>query len=130
MHTSYLEWAIIVFIIGGIAYSVFRTGAANPESTGALGRKISKLELRVGAVDVQVSALGAKVGHLEGQMAELENNAAKGDDIKRLEQTVAELQRKVAVVAEGLAAQHADVEHTRRQVDRLYDFIVERGMSM
>lgn len=129
MHTSLLEWAIIAFIIGGIAYSIWRGGAANPETTGALGRKISKLEARVGAVDAQVSALGDKVGHLEGQMADFETSSAKGDDIKRLEATVAELQRKVATVAEGLAAQHADIEHTRRQVDRLYDFIVQRGMT-
>jgi hypothetical protein len=95
MHTSYLEWAIIVFIIGGNCLFGFSHRGGQPGKHGALGRKISKLELRVGAVDVQVSAL-AKVGHLEGQMAELENNAAKGDDIKRLEQTVAELQRKVA----------------------------------
>jgi uncharacterized coiled-coil protein SlyX len=129
MHTSYLEWAIIVFITGGIAYSIWRGGAANPETTGALGRKISKLEVRVGAVDTQVSALGEKVGHLEGQMADLESSAAKGDDIKRLENTVTELRSKVATLAEGLAAQQAHIEHTRRQVDLLYNFIVERGMS-
>jgi len=122
MSESWLELAIIGFIIAGIAAAIFKGGAANPESTGSLGRELRQVKNKVGALDV-------KVDQIEQQVAGLEGSSAKTLDLRRIEADVAELKREVGTLRETVAAQHADIEHTRRQVDRLYDFIVERGMS-
>lgn len=122
MSESWLELAIIGFIIAGIAVAIFKGGAANPESTGSLGRELRQVKNKVGALDV-------KVDQIEQQVAGLEGSSAKTVDLKRLETDLAELRKEVGALRETVAGQHADIEHTRRQVDRLYDFIVERGMS-
>ncbi len=122
MSESWLELAIIGFIIAGIAVAIFKGGAANPETTGSLGRQVRDVKTKVGI-------LTGKVDEIERQVVGLESSSAKSFDLQRMECDVAELKREVGNLRESVAAQHADIEHTRRQVDRLYDFIVERGMS-
>lgn len=122
MSESWFELAIIAFILVGIGVVIFKGGAANPESTGSLGRQLRKVQSTVGT-------LGTKVDEIERQVVGLESSAAKTTDLKRLESDVGELRRDMSTLREAVAAQHADITHTRRQVDRLYDFIVERGMT-
>lgn len=122
MSESWLELAIIGFIIAGIAVTIFKGGAANPETTGSLGKQVRE-------VKSNVRILTGKVDEIERQVVGLENSSAKSFDLQRMEKDVGDLKREVGNLRESVAAQHADIEHTRRQVDRLYDFIVERGMS-
>ncbi len=122
MSESWLELAIIGFIICGIAFAIYRTGAANPETTGALGARFGTLENEF----VQVKG---KVDHIERQMVGLEGSTAKTADFKRLEHDVSELREDVVSLQQAVAAMGADTAHSRRQIDRLYDFIVEKGMS-
>lgn len=122
MTESWLELAIIAFIMIGIGVAIFKGGAANPESTGSLGRQLRKVEGKVGG-------LAVKVDEIERQVIGLEGSTAKTVDLRRMEHDVGELKHEVATLREAVASQHADIGHIRRQVDRLYDFIVERGMS-
>lgn len=122
MNESWLELAIIGFILCGIAFAIFKGGTANPESTGSLGRRFGKLEGKVGGMD-------GKIDQMERQIVVLEGSSAKSVDLKRLETDVTELRDDVVTMQQAIAAMQADTSHSRRQIDRLYDFIVERGMS-
>ncbi|MBN9504936.1 MAG: hypothetical protein J0I69_02825 [Altererythrobacter sp.] len=95
------EWAIIAFIVVSILWHVWKTGAANPESTGTLGKKVAGLSTEVGKVS-------GRVKHLEEDMAELKEEAATGQDIKRLEQLG---------------------ERTWRSIERIERIILEKGLG-
>lgn len=136
MTENWLEITIIIFILIGIGVAIFRGGAANPVSTGKLDRNFRRL-------DGDVRKLGGQIETLEGRMADITRGSAKAEDVARLEEAMAAhgrhtasissnvkaLQGDLVHVREATASQQADIEHTRRQVDRLYDFIVERGMT-
>ena len=117
-----LEYLIIAFIIGGIAYVTFRGGQANPETTGRLHKRLSGIE-------GDVKSLSQRVG-------DIEKRSATSAEVKRLERLLEQAQEhreeqtaKIAELQSQLAAHSQQTSHTARQVDRLYDFIVERGMS-
>lgn len=143
MSESWLELTIIGFIIVGIAFSVFRGGQANPESTGTLGTKLSsfKSELAgvkgdVAGVKRQIEGVNSELRAIDSRVTEIDRRGATIDDVRGIEKkldelksTLSGLDNELSATREAQAAQHADIEHTRRQVDRLYDFIVERGMS-
>lgn len=111
MTGSWLEWAIIIFIVFSIGTVVWRGGAANPEGTGQLGRKVSGLSGKV-------NTLSQRVGHLESEVAELSKEAATAKDIQRIEQ----------LIDERTAAQKDLIERTARQIDRIERLILEKGM--
>ncbi len=98
---SILEMAIIVFILCGIGWVIWRGGASNPIGTGALERKVQSLSTSVGKLDT-------RVGHVEAGLAELKEEAATTQDIKRLEELG---------------------ERTYRSVDRIERIILEKGMK-
>lgn len=112
MTGSWLEWAIIIFIVFSIGTVVWRGGAANPEGTGQLGRKVSGLSGRV-------NTLSQRVGHLESEVAELKEEAATAKDIQRIEQ----------LIDERTAAQRELMERTARSVDRIERMFLEKGMG-
>ena len=56
MNENWFEAAIIVFIVVAIGLTVWRGGAANPEGTGSLGRKLSKLDGDLPALPDPVAA--------------------------------------------------------------------------
>lgn len=136
MTESWLELSIIVFIMGGIAWTVFRGGQANPEGTGALARKLSKLSTEIGGVKTDVAAVKSELTRVDQRVTEIDRRGATTDDIRRIEgkleehgRCLAQLDNELAQTREQMAAQHSDVEHIKRQVDRLYDFIVQRGIE-
>lgn len=136
MSESWLELAIIVFIIGAIGFITFRSGAANPESTGSLNRKLTKLSTDLGGVKSDVAAVKSEVNRIDTRVTEIDRRGATTDDIRGIERKLeehgrclAQLDSDLGSTRETVAAQHSDIEHIKRQVDRLYDFIVERGMS-
>lgn len=107
-----LEWAIIVFIVVSIGVVVWRGGAANPEGTGTLGRKVSGLSGKV-------NTLSQRVGHLETEVAELSKEAATAKDILRIEQ----------LIDERTQAQRDLLDRTAHQIDRIERLILEKGMG-
>ena len=129
MTGSWLELAIISFIIIGIGAVIFRGGQANPETTGRLHKRLS-------GVEGEVKALTSRMG-------EMEKKYATSADIRRLEQLLKDAQSsrseqgqilskqsdRIDRMAEDLAAQSESSRHTSRQVDRLYDHIVSKGMN-
>lgn len=97
---SWFELAVVAFIMIGI-FVAWRSGQANPEGTGSLGRKVSKVE---GAV----TTLDTRLRHVEQDVEELKREAATTKDIERLEQLG---------------------ERTFRAVDRIEKIILEKGLG-
>lgn len=122
MSATLLEWAIIAFIVMAIGYIVWRGGAANPQGTGALGRKVSHL-------DGTVMRLARETEEIDRRVVEIERTAAKASDIKRLERQLGEQQALLGQMREMMAGSVRAADLRGEQLDRLYNFIVERGMS-
>lgn len=129
MTENWFELAIIVFIIAGIGMTVWKGGQANPEGTGSLSKKL-------GSLDKDFRAMRGEVRSVERRVGDIERNSAKADDIVRLERMIGEMSRQIAnqterqaEMAEIVAAIRADGDQRGKQLDRLYDFIVQRGMS-
>jgi uncharacterized protein YoxC len=120
--SSWMETAIIIFILAGIGVVMWKGGAANPESTGSLGRKIT-------AFNKNFTKMQAQMTKVEEDVERLQKDSASASDIERLEGTVESLEAKVADIGESASARNATLEHVKHQVDRLYDVIVTRGMQ-
>ena len=127
--SQYLETAIIVFIVASIALIVWRGGAANPEGTGTLGRKLNALSGKVDTLDRDVRridtghATKADVARIE---AALKSQKTVTTDMTR---TVEGIETAVADLGKDGAAREATLGHVKEQVDRLYNFIVNKGMQ-
>jgi hypothetical protein len=116
---SIVEWAIIGFIIVSIGYHVWRGGAANPESTGQLGRRLGGLASKVGAIE-------GRVGHVEEKLAAIERDGATTKDIVNLEQLFDERMKTLAAQMEGHQQLSAA---TNRNVQRIVDLMLEKGLN-
>lgn len=152
-----LELAIIAFIVVSIGYLMWRGGAANPVGTGgidrrlrAVSRKADEIERRVetiereGASVADVARLEAQMaahatemklmsdrvaalpGQIEANRAAIERMAAALPDIASRQRALADL---LAGVREEGAARTKSIEHLSKQVDRLYDVLVPRGLK-
>lgn len=109
---SLFEGAIIAFITLSILWHVWKGGAANPEGTGSLGRKVNGLT-------AEVSALSGRVRHVETDMKTLKESAATTKDIAQLKE----------LIDERLSSQKELSEATNRNVQRIYDIMLERGLK-
>lgn len=116
---SIVEWAIIAFIVLSIVVHVWRGGAANPESTGALSR-------RVGELTNKLSQVSTRVGQVEKGLSDLKDEAATTDDIGKLKEVIDEKFNTVAATMEG---QRALSETTGRNVQRIYDIMLAKGLG-
>lgn len=112
---SWLEVAIMAFIVLSIAYVVWRGGAANPESTGELGQKINGLSNKF-------STLNTRLGHVESEMKELQASAATTKDIARIEE-------RIETVRAEQAGHHMLSANTNRSVERIERLLIEKGLS-
>lgn len=136
MPKDWFDYLIIVFIIAGIAAALWKGGQANPVGTGSLGKDFAQLKNKVSAIDSKMSATDAKLSGIENQVDDLERRSAKASDIERLERQMSAFDRnqadqlaRMAELSEMLAATKVGGEERGKQLDRLYDFIVQRGMS-
>ena len=105
---SVFEWAIVGFIIVSILWHVWRGGAANPESTGTLGRKL-------GSLSNDVAALSGRVDNVAEEIANLERESVRTGDIARLEAKI-----------DGRAVLADRVWHS---VERIERFLIEKGLG-
>lgn len=112
MPGNWFELAIIAFIMLGVGVAIWKGGAANPEGTLSLGRKVNR-----------------DLDGLRAELKRIEKNAASRKDIERVEGTLEGVEAKVNELSTAAASREATLDHVKQQVDRLYDFIVNRGMS-
>jgi outer membrane murein-binding lipoprotein Lpp len=116
---SWFELAIIAFIVLSIFYVVWRGGAANPESTGALGKKVD-------GISNKLTALSGRVGAVEKDFDELKAEAATTKDIARLEQLLNERTQTLQAKIAG----HVEVsQRTNHSVDRIERMLIDRGLG-
>lgn len=112
---TWFEAAIIGFIILSIGYVVWRGGSANPEGTGTLGRKVSRLSS-------DVATLAQRVGHVEDEVAELKGAVATTADIARIEE-------KIATVRAEMSGDREVARRTSHSVDRIEQFLIEKSLG-
>lgn len=109
MNENWFEAAIIVFIVVAIGVTVWRGGAANPEGTGSLGRKITKLDGDMKGVKREMTGVKDEVAEMRRGFKSLDSDL---DDLKI-----------------AAAARHQSLDHIKERVDMLYDHIVRKGMD-
>lgn len=112
---SWFEGAIVAFITLSILYHVWKGGAANPESTGTVGRKFTGLA-------AEVAGLGGRLRHVETEVKELKGEAATTKDIARIEERI----NTVRAEAEGHRALSQQTNDSVRRIERI---ILEKGLS-
>lgn len=122
MTSSWLEIAIIALIGAGFVAVIWRGGAANPETTGRLARRIGKLDEHVGQLDRNLGALDIEVRRID-------SHAASKTDIRRLERAVEGVEKVVAEMGRDAASREATLGHVKSQVDRIVNVIVNKGMN-
>ena len=128
--SDWFQWTVIAFVILSITWHVFRTGAANPESTGKLGRKVNGLAAQVSALSgrtaTQVSAMSERIGQVEAQMTELRQVSATSKDVQALEKLVDEKCNSLRSEIDG----HKEIsQQTNRNVQRIYDIMLNKGLG-
>lgn len=109
------ELAIILFILLGIGWVVWKGGAANPEGTGTLGR-------RVNGISNKVSALSTRIEHIESDIEEMKHGAATTKDIQRLEGLI-------ETVRAEMAGDRKMSDRTQHSLDRIERLILEKGLG-
>jgi septation ring formation regulator EzrA len=129
---SRIEIAIIIFIIIGISVVVYfswKGGAANPVGTGGL-------DARQKTFDHELKGMRSQIDQIEERVEKMEGHYAKASDIKRIEKRQEALATKldkviedVASIREDAAERGALAKATARQLDMIYEVIVEKGMS-
>lgn len=157
MGSDWYELAIIAFILIGIAFSAWKGGAANPVPTGRLQTAVQKLQTDVKGLATSVDALtenGCTKGELKllQQSFEAEQDRATlgfrqlellGTELSEIRISVgskhevidglAESVRALSSRQETMSAQLASTDATLRSIDkqlgRIYDVVVPKGMG-
>jgi chromosome segregation ATPase len=129
---NWIEILIIVFIIIGISVVVYfswKGGAANPVSTGTL-------DDRLNSFDTELSGMRSQVDQIEDRVEKIEGHYAKASDIERLEKRLRAHDRKmdkvisdISAIREEAAERGALAKSTAKQLDLIYEVIVEKGMN-
>lgn len=125
MRGDWFELAIIAVIIIGIGYTIWKGGAANPESTGSLGRRLAKIDAEVRALKAGETRLATK-DDLKLVHIRLSEQERGQEETRR---ALSALDRDITELRESASARHATLQHVCQQVDRLYDHIVNKGMN-
>jgi len=132
VNSSWFEILIIIFIIIGISVVVYfswKGGAANPVSTGTLDERLNSF-------DTELSGMRSQVDQIEDRVEKIEGHYAKASDIERLEKQLRAQARKmdkviddISAIREEAAERGALAKSTARQLDLIYEVIVEKGMN-
>lgn len=129
MFADWFEVSVILLILAGIAFAVWKGGAANPVGTAGLKAAVDDLKGKF-------TVMQRDVKRIDGKVAELDKHAATTADIDRLRgeiavmrETMARIDSRTDAMAENAAARGEAVDRIGRQVDRLYDIITQKGLS-
>lgn len=117
--TDWFQWVIIAFVVLSILWHVWKGGAANPEGTASLGRKVNNLS-------GEVAKLGGRVGHMELEMKEMKDESASTKDIDRIEQVI---DGKIETVRAEMTGHRQLSDQTNRSVQRIEKMLIERGLG-
>ncbi len=148
--SEWIEWAIIAFIILGIGYVVFKGGAANPVGTGGLQRTVASIDGRLKGIEESAASKSA-VERIERTLGEEKSKIDKAvGEFGALSVTLGELRNEsasrnlaVEALAESLRVVATDTKQmvdrvsrveeglkgVERNLDRIYNVVVEKGMG-
>lgn len=136
MIGNYLEAAIVGFIVVTMAFFIWRGGAANPEGTGSLGRRVTAMKSEMQHLKSSVDAIKSEVTSIDSRVAEIDRRGATSEDIRGIERKLEEQGRCLAELDDGqtniremAASRGATLDEIRAQVGRLYDVLVPRGLN-
>lgn len=154
---SWTELAIIAVIVLGIGAAIWRGGGRYPVGTDVLakefavmGSKVTEIEGRVEKIESQsatredvarleaqlkthsqdMKAVEKQIGDLPGAIEANRRAIEKvGKAIPEVESRQRALSDKLSKVQSDGAARSASIDHMSKQLDRLYDVLVERGVD-
>ncbi|NCP19052.1 MAG: hypothetical protein GW855_07835 [Erythrobacter sp.] len=143
MIGPYLELVIIGIILVGIGVVIWRGGAANPVGTGTLQHDVSSMRQEHVAHGRRLKKLEeatASAKDVEELSEALKKQQARIDSIERQVSGIAETGTATAVrvrhiderqdkMAEDIASTRSDVGGAVKQIDRIYDVLVPKGMQ-
>ena len=134
---DYFQLAIIAFILVGIGTVLWRGGAANPIGTARLQHDVRNIRQATDAHGRQLNEI-SKAAEAEKLRVNtlVERMAAMETDVVGIKQVVGATSASVRSIderqdkmAEQVAATAVQVAASARQLDRLYDHIVKKGME-
>lgn len=117
--SDWFQWAIVGFIVLSILFHVWKGGAANPESTGSLNRKVSVLTN-------EVTTLGGRVKHVEGELKDLKRDSATTRDVAKLEEVI---EARLGTVDAKLEGQRDLSQATNDSVRRIERILIEKSLG-
>jgi len=143
MIGPYLELVIIGIILVGIGVVIWRGGAATPVGTGTLQHDVSSMRQEHVAHGRRLKKLEeatASAKDVEELSEALKKQQARIDSIERQVSGIAETGTATAVrvrhiderqdkMAEDIASTRSDVGGAVKQIDRIYDVLVPKGMQ-
>lgn len=134
-----LQAVLIIFILGGVGFLVWRDRASAPgkvahdvsgmrQEQAAHGRRLKKLEEAAASAE-DVERLNAAMKEQQTRIEKMERQvgsiAETGIATARRVRHIDERQDKMA---EDIASTSADVRAASKQIDRIYDVLVQKGM--
>ncbi|MEZ5709710.1 MAG: hypothetical protein R3E02_10025 [Blastomonas sp.] len=129
MNYDWIEIAIMVFIVGVLAYVVWHGGAANPTSTGKLGRVIVQvkqdmrdIEHRVESIEQSLKKMASK-DDIRLLDERIKANGVSADEIGKM------VERDMATIRAEQRGNHEITLQTREGVRRLEDFFLAKGVG-
>jgi methyl-accepting chemotaxis protein len=103
MIGNWFEGLIILIILFGIGYTIFRGGSANPVSTGSLKRDLNKLDGDVKKLTGSIASMGDDVAEHGRKFEKLDACVETlVSDIARLQTSAAASQKVVEAMAESV----------------------------
>ncbi len=105
---DYLQLAIAGLIVAAVLFSVWKHGRNNPESTGRIARRLTKLEETVSSQGQRISGVEESVDRLR------EETATRGD---------------VEAVRVAVERDRDINERTWNAVSRIQDFFIDKAIS-
>ncbi|RYY25225.1 MAG: hypothetical protein EOP62_14280 [Sphingomonadales bacterium] len=126
--SDYLQLAIAAAIVIAVFYSVHRHGRGNPEGTGALDRRMQKVEQTL-----KGCATRGSLDLLAEQVRNLEAHAASSGEVAAIEGKInlarAEIQGVRDLMSERISGVAASAKRTEEGVQRIEKFFLEAGMQ-
>ncbi|VWX62558.1 hypothetical protein [Sphingorhabdus sp. 109] len=112
---SWIELAIMLFIIAGFAVVIWRGGQANPESTGRLGSRLTKVETKMTEVETEMEHVRDRLNDFEITLARVSDKMVTRVDLDNIEK---------------LMARDAETSRkTWKAVERLEGFFIENAIK-
>lgn len=112
---SWTELAIMLFIIAGFAVVIWRGGQANPESTGRLGKRLTKVESKMSEVETEMEHVRDRLTEFEATLARVSEKMVTRSDLDNIEKLMAR---------DALAS-----SKTWAAVERLESFFINKAIN-